>query len=300
MGKQKLKQVLITDRTNFMKSRDYLIRHRKSFIWKSSGSVDKMQYNGKEYINVDIKGSNGRGHHLNKTFLADINAWLEEKGDTLQPCGNNYSEQMFNLQSIEQNLGRCLVVIDINDCYWRTAYKLGYITYKTYIAGKRKKLWKTGRNACIGSLCKSTVILPYIDGVPVKSARRVERTPIEYQYIRNHIITHVYKMFHYLFSLMGNTFIMCLTDCLVTTYDKLEWVERYFMDEGYVVKHKPIEILSLDRENKRVEWKDFEGVKRNDKKQIVKKGVVRYYEYSVKQVIESKMEDTSMLFKSKE
>jgi hypothetical protein len=296
METEKLKKIIMSDRENFIKAKDFLIAEGKSFIYKSSGNIDKIQYDGREFISIDLQGNGGRGHHLNKMFLKDIDSWMETKGDTLLAYGNNYSEQMFNLDAIEHNIGKCLVMIDINDCYWRTAYKLGYITYETYIIGKRKKDWKLGRNACIGALCKSTTILPYENGKPVKSARRIERTPVHYQYIRNHIITHVFKMFEYLFSQMGNTFCMFLTDCIVTTYDKQRWVERYFMDEGYKVKNKPVEFISIDRVKKRVTWKDFDGTKKNEKGRVIQTGVERYYDYSLSQCVQSTIEDTSKFF----
>lgn len=295
-SKDKLKKIIISDRDLFIKSKDFLIRNEKSFIYISSGNVDKIQYDGREFISVDLKGNGGKGHHLNKMFTKDIDAWMLAHGDTLVAYGNNYSEQMFNLDAIERNVGKCLVMIDINDCYWRTAHKLGYITYETYITGKRKREWKVGRNACIGSLCKTKTIIPFEDGKPVKSARRVERTPIHYQYIRNHIIQHVYKMFEYLYSMMGNTFCMFLTDCIVTTYDKQRWVEQYFKDEGYRVKNKPVEFIKLDRLNKRVTWKDFDGKKKNEHGRVIKTGVERYYDYSLGQVVQSTIEDTSQFF----
>jgi hypothetical protein len=300
MEKQgKIKRLVITDRAQFVKTKEFLIREGKDFTLTSSGNVDKILYDNREFTSLDTSTSGGRGHHLNRMFLKDIDSWLEEKGDTLGVWGNNYVEQMFNLDAIEKNIGKCLVSIDINDCYWRTAHKLGYITYESYIIGKRNRDWKIGRNACIGSLCKTTTVIPYVGGKVDSSKREIIRRPMEYQYIRNHIITHVFKMFEYLFSMMGNTFFMFLTDCIVTTYDKKRWVEQYFKDEGYRVKTKPVEFLSVDRVKKRVTWKDFEGTKKNSYGTVVQKGVERYYEYSLAQVVQSQIEDTSMFFKGK-
>lgn len=293
---EKLKKVIVSDRDRFLETKKDLIEGGYSFTYESSGSIDKIKYGGREFISINLSGSKGNGHHLNKIFFKDIDNWMATNGHTLTAHGINYSEQMFNLDAIERNLGKCLVMIDINDCYWRTAHLLGYITYETYIIGKRKKEWKVGRNACIGSLCKSRVITPYENGSIVKSARRVERMPLHYQYIRNHIITHVFKMFDYLFSQMGDSFFMYLTDCLVTTYDNKKFVERYFTEEGYKVKSKPVEFLSLDRLNKKVTWRDFEATKKDDDG-VLQTGINRYYSYSLSQTIRSTIEDTTQLFK---
>lgn len=293
---QKIRKIVIRDRHEFVKIKKEYMDNGSSFVYESSGSIDKIKYKHKEFISINLDNSSGNGHHLNRIFFKDVDSWLEANKDNVVAYGNNYSEQMFNLDAIEANLGKCLVMIDINDCYWRTAYLLGYITYETYIIGKRKKGWKVGRNACIGSLCKTKVITPYENGNLLKSGRRVERMPLKYQYIRNHIITHIYKMFDYLFSQMGNTFFMYLTDCLVTTYDKKKWVERYFNDENYKVKSKPVEFLSVDRSKKRVNWMDFEATK-VDEYGVIHTGVNRYYDYSLSQTIQSTIEDTSNFFK---
>jgi hypothetical protein len=295
---EKLKKVVISNRKLFIDTKNDLIERKEAFIYESSGSIDRIKYNGKEFISIDLEKKQGGGFHLSKFFFKDVNKWIANNGETMTFYGNNYSEQMFNVDAIEKNLGKCLTMIDINDCYWRTAYLLGYISYETYIVGKRKKDWKIGRNACIGSLCKSKVISPYENGKMLKSARRVERMSLQHQSVRNHIITHVYKMFNYLFSQMGDSFFMYLTDCLVTSYDKKKWVENYFSEEGYKTKSKPIEFLSLDRIKKRVNWIDFEATKKQEDGSV-KTGVNRYYEYSNSQVIKSTIEDTTNLFKLK-
>jgi hypothetical protein len=161
------------------------------------------------------------------------------------------------------------------------------------------KRWKIGRNACIGALCKTTTTLPYVNGVPVKSARVVHQPPLHYQYIRNHIISHVYKMFEYLFNMMGNTFFMFLTDCIVTTYDKKKWVERYLLDEGYRIKSKPVEFVAVDKLKHRISWKDFDGTRKDVYGNVTQKGVIRYYDYAPAQIVQSTAEDTSLFFKIK-
>lgn len=295
---EKLKKVVISNRKLFIDTKNDLIERGEAFIYESSGTVDRIKYNGKEFISIDLEKKQGGGFHLSKVFFKDVNKWIANNGETMTFYGNNYSEQMFNVDAIEKNLGKCLVLIDINDCYWRTAHLLGYISYETYIIGKRKKDWKIGRNACIGSLCKSKVISPYENGKIVKSARRVERMSLQHQSVRNHIITHVYKMFDYLFSQMGDSFFMYLTDCLVTSYDKKKWVENYFSEEGYKTKSKPIEFLSVDRTKKRVNWMDFEATKKDENGNVIV-GIHRYYEYSNSQVIKSAIEDTTNFFKPK-
>jgi hypothetical protein len=289
--------IIVKKRENFVQDRQHLIDNKKNFEYINSGSVDRIIYNGKEFISVDLAHSGGRGHHMNKRFMSDIDAWLVENRDSQVFYGNNYSEQMFNLDGIEKHLGQCMAMIDINNCYWRTAYLLGYITYQTYIIGLKKDSWKIGRNACIGSLCKTETRSVYVNGVMNRSLKRTIRQPLEYQSIRNHIITHIYGLFNELFKLMGNTFCMFLTDCLVTTYDQRRFVEKYFKGHGYTCKDKPIEFLKVDRDAKRVTWLDFTANEKNERGVLIKQGVKKYYQYSNKQVIVNNMLDTSGYFR---
>lgn len=291
------KSLVMSDRKDFLANKDYLCRIGADFTYESSGSVDKIVYGDREFTYLDIAGAGGRGHHLNKLFRADIDAWLLKNRDKMERWDNNYKEQMFNLDAIEKSKGKLLVMIDINDCYWRTAYKLGYITEATYIKGKLKKAWKVGRNACIGSLCKVKTIVPYVNGKPDRDGRRVVRTPVEYQMIRNHIIGHVYRMFNELFQQIGDNFYMFLTDCLVTSYDKQKQVESFLNGMGYKVKQKPVEFTGVDRKEKKVSWFDFEAKKKDDNGKIIKDdGVERYYLYSNAQVINSSLISTADYF----
>lgn len=280
------KKSVITDRNHFEDIKKYLQDTKSNFNYYTSGSVNKIIYKDKEYMFVELSGNSGKGHHLSRKFKKDVDDWLIKHGDTLEKHQSNYSEQMFNLGAIESVIGKPIVSIDINDCYWKTAYKLGYITERTYIEGKRKKEWKTGRNACIGSLCKTETIVPYINGIADYSLKKVIRPEIEYQYIRNHIIGYVYKSFYRLHQDIGNKFYMFLTDCVFTDYRLLHKVQKFFNDDGYRVKDKPVEFLGVDRKNKVVTWFDFEAERKNEFGEVIGKGKTKYYIYAPHQVLD--------------
>lgn len=288
---------MVRSRNFFLANKDYLKSIKADFDYVSSGSVNTIIYGDREFTYVDLTSSGGKGHHLNKVFKIDIDNFITKNDGNIPRWDNNYREQMFNLDAIEKTLGKQLVMIDINDCYWRTAYLLGYITESTYIKGKKRKDWKIGRNACIGSLIKTKTIQGFTNGKVDPDKRRVVRTPLAYQMIRSHIIGHVFRMFDSLFQQMGNTFYMFLTDCLVTTYDKKRWVEEYFTSEGYKIKSKPIEFTAIDRKNKRIDWFDFSAKRKEANVINQKQGVNRYYMYSNAQVVQSTLINTTEFFK---
>jgi hypothetical protein len=267
---EKLRQITITNRKEFLALKSYLVSRNKYFIWTAQGSVNGIIYNGKEFSCVDLKQTGGQGHHLNRPFKKDVEEWIENNPGALKPYAADYKMQMFNLGAIEQSVGKPRVAIDLNDCYWKTAYKLGYSTEKTYIAGLRKKEWKVGRNACIGSLVKVKRFTPYVPG----------------EYVRNHIIGYVYHMFYRLYEEIGDHFCMFLTDCVITDYKTKKQVEAFFASYGYKCKSKPVEFTAVDRGKKVIHWYDFTEKVYNDAGVVTGHGADKYYNYASHQVID--------------
>ncbi len=288
----KTKKITITNRKEFIALKAFLVYRNDEFIWTSQGSVNSIIHDNKEFVCVDLQAIGGKGHHLGGRFKKDIDSWLARHGEHLYPYGHNYKEQIFNLAAIENNTGKLCVAIDLNDCYWKTAYKLGYITEQTYIVGLKKKEWKTGRNGCIGSLIKTQSLTPYIKGesgrsVPdYKAKLPPKKTPIEYMYIRNHIIGHIYEMFYRLYQEIGDKFFMFLTDCVFTDYSTKSKVESFFHKYGYRMKSKPVEFIVVNRHEKMIRWHDFEANRKDKFGNDVGKGVGKYYYYSNSQVVD--------------
>lgn len=278
-----LKKVTITNRKEFLALKAYLVNKNLPFMYTSQGSIDSVIYNGREFISVDLRESGGKGHHLNRRFRKDIDEWIARNGDTMPHYDGNFREQLFNIHAIEKAIGKPRVAIDINDCYWRTSYKLGYITEPTYLIGLKKKEWKEGRNACIGSLLKVKRFTPYVPSANGKSmadhkARPAPlRNPIEYEYIRNHIIGYVYEIFYRLSQELGDHFYMFLTDCVFTDYESKDKAEKYFSSFGYKTKSKPVEFTALDKTQKMIFWHDFEDAKKSASEDKMKGDKYMYY-----------------------
>ena len=283
----KIRKVLCRTREKYTETKAYLSKMGADFECVSSGNVESLIYGDREFTFVDLEVSGGNGHHISKLFREDIDAWILKNKGKIPIWDTNYTEQMFNLKAIEYHMGQQLTMIDINDCYWHTAYKLGYITELTYVKGRKLKAWKIGRNACIGALIKTKTKQGYTKGKIDSNKRNIVRTTPEYHNIRNHIIGHVHKIFNHLFNQMGNTFCMFLTDCIVTTYGKKREVERYLHQEGYKTKSKPIEFTDLDKVKRKISWHDFSAKQEVPEGANEILGVDRYYMYSPSQVVVS-------------
>lgn len=290
-------KIHIKSAEDFENIRKKLIFNKRNFKVVSSGSVSRILYMGKEFIKMDVKQFKGKGFHISVMFRRGVDEWLKTHKNTLKPHVKDYKEQMFCLGHIDEVIGKPLVMIDISGCYWQTAYKLGYMTRELYIAGRRKKEWKTGRNAAIGGLCKRETITPYHEGDILREKRITRQPPPEYGHIRNHIIGHVYRLFYRLYSeVLGRKFFMFLTDAVVTTPDMVNEVKKTFAAEGYSCTQKTIEFTKLDRKNKTVFWFDFtapiEEVDSKGNVKIVGYGKEKYYQYSYAQVVPDFISET--------
>lgn len=281
----KITRVLFPEIERYETQLMLLKQRNEDFTEYISGSTRRIKFRSLEYAYVDIKSNAGLGFHISRMLKADVDRWLEKNRHELQHHLRAYKEQMYNIEAIKKSIGQPLVAIDINDCYWTTVWRLGYITDETYYAAKRKKEWKIGRNASIGSLSKSEVSTPYRNGKPIASQRKVVRSRIEYQYIRNHVINKVYEIFYRLFLELQDTFFMFLTDCVFTTPANYNYVVKFFQTEGYSVKMKPIEFLKVDEAERKILWLDF--IERDNERDTGAGAGVKYVCYANHQIIDS-------------
>lgn len=95
-------------------------------------------------------------------------------------------------------------------------------------------------------------------------------------------------MFVELRKIIGEKFIMFLTDCIFTDYDQLRFCKDFFLAKGYGTKSKEVEFVKLDRIAKTIWWYELREVGRpimRGKKEIGKKDGMKYYQYSNSQII---------------
>lgn len=277
--KPKSRKTVFTVKENEYNSiRDFLHNRGDKYELVVSGTTEKIRCNGKTYLSFDRTAVIRNGYFISNLVRKDVSNWLADEKNTLIERKRDYVEQKFCLENIEKNVGKLLVSIDINDCYWQTAYNLGYITEKTYGKGLEQKAWKVGRNASIGSLCKAEMITTYKGGMIMrgddkKLQRKVIHRDERYQHVRHNIIGIVHDMFIDLARQLGDDFFMFLTDCVFTTIEKKTFVEDFFNQYGYKCKYKTFEFVNIDRNEKTVSWIELKEM-----------DVPKYYRYSESQL----------------
>lgn len=274
---KRVKRVFPISENRYNEIKSYLRDRGDQFSIINSGVTEKLLYKDKTYIRVDKSQLTGQGYHLSNIVKRDIKKYLDS-GFDYDKRGKDYSEQQFNEDAIEKNIGNLIISIDVNDCYWQTAYNLGYITKKTYEGGLRKKEWKIGRNASIGSLAKIEVITAYDKGSVVKDhlgkPKKTVLNPLEgYQEIRHNIVGYVCDLFKKLSGVLKNDMCMVLTDCVFTTIERRKEVEQFFLDYGYKCKFKCIEFVEFKKNERVVKWIELKNPSK-----------IKYYMYNESQV----------------
>lgn len=236
---------------------------KKVFATKQYGSTAFIyMQSGKVLAYGDHTKDGGKGFHICKTVKRDIEAWIEShpEFDYKKYEKPDYKEQLFNLMLIEKNVGNPMVGVDITNCYFQTAYNMGYITKRTFDMGNRKpKEWKDGRNASIGSCAKNEINIVYVNGI-----KKTKKTfsDDKKKAIRNHIISNVYDMFLELIrDILKEDFYMFLTDCVYVDAKYLKAVEDFYASKGYACKYKQFALRHFDEKSKYVVWWDYKKEK---------------------------------------
>ena len=238
------------------------------FFLVTGTSTCRIQTSGKIYVFNDIKSFTGKGFHICKMVKSDVMKFIEDNPDYEYTTKELIDRDLNHVNHDEcvKSIGKSVFAVDINDCYWDTIFKLGFITQKTYLNGLKKKEWKTGRNSSIGSLKKDEWVTEY------KGSTIIERKPAyndpRVVAIRTEVRSYVHSMFKELMELLDNRYLMYFTDCLyVGEYKDALTCMKFFESKGYGSK---INVYEIDKiENSAVYWHDY------------KKNIAKFRKYGV-------------------
>lgn len=236
---------------------DFLV-HTDNFKVIHDGSIITIEYKDKAWRFVDYGGVQGKGFHLSKFVKQDAKQYIIDNPNSpfLKIVENKDLEiQKANSVALKKHLGKQIYGIDVNNCYWETALKMGFITKATYDRGMKNKDWKTGRNASIGSLSKVIVSSSYVNGV------RQDSTILEQEEglssIRNAIVGRVHELFLEIIGQLQDDWLMYFTDCVYVPFERIQEVTSFFEQKGYTTKISTYQLDSFD-EKGNVYWHDYQ------------------------------------------
>lgn len=206
------------------------------FVVKKIGSTTRVIFkNGYERTFTESWGFLS-GAHLSGMLMKDVRERLDKgiyvpkEQNVERDC---YNTLLYDPMNIFKNRNKEVWGIDINSCYWRTAYLIGAMSDGVYEQGnKRGTEWKISRNAAIGSLGAGVTESIYEKG-KVVSTIRYKR---DLNTVRSDIIDHVWDISYRICSLVRDGFCMFLTDCFYVTPDKVEELDGLIRGYGYQTK----------------------------------------------------------------
>jgi len=267
--------MITTARSGYLDNFDFDLKQLKDnkgdFTVVSSGLTRKIIFQ-EEYDEAPFKrlyfGNSNKdnlpGVHMVSAVRKNIDSYIEKGGKIpklkYMPKLILYNFEQINRISLENQSSESkesTYAIDINACFFKTAYNLGYFTEELYSkAWKRRKDWKFGLLASIGSLNKHETIDTYKEGVLVDS-------DINSEYIDTYspfywsVINYVAEVMMEIAHELGDDFYMWLTDCVYLNEDRKESIEKILDKHNYEYKDFYIQFNDLDE--KMVKWYDFKS-----------------------------------------
>ena len=160
----------------------------------------------------------------------------------------------FNTEALKKSCEKeeNLLEIDLNACYWKTAFNLGFITEELYIKGwDKRKNSKLGLVASIGSLNKKSFEETFEFGKGkglIKLKKDDDLRPYYWA-----IINEVHRIMNETIKLLPKDhFMMWLTDCVYFKKESKQIIYDYFNLMGYEFKENTCNITKVQRN--RVFW----------------------------------------------
>lgn len=239
---------------------------RKNFVVEKAGSFTKLCYDKKTVTYAEDRFGGIKGAHLSKMVKADVEELIPMSSIPREDAAllDNHPPSVYvHLPAVEESINDYVYHIDISNCYWTVALREGVISKRTYIMGLRKREWKLGRNAAIGSLDKKIVRDEYVNGEIVNSERLHQ--PANFVYARMKIINKVDSIAKdAIYNVLGKGFVMFLTDCFCVKGPYVSKLVKYLQDNGYGYSTAGVVIKNFMPGEKRIEWDKIETVKQNN------------------------------------
>ena len=222
------------------------------------------------------KGDILPGVHMVNAVRRNIDAYIE-KGGEIPVVKYKPKLILYNFEQINRVLQKqpsdLVYAIDINACYFRTAFNLGFISENLYKKGwEKRKENKLGLLASIGSLNKHETIEEYKNGKLKKSHTNWDYKN-KYSPFYWAIINYVAEVMMEIAHSLGDKFYMWLTDCVYVDREHKKIVTDILDKHEYDYKSFYIEYTDLQA--KQLFWFDF---KANEEKYINHNVLLNYTE----------------------
>lgn len=164
-------------------------------------------------------------------------------------------QQMWNVELMQQNIGKRVKAVDINSCYWYLAYELGFMDDNCFSkAVANRQEWKRSMLYSVGCLNRRDAVEKIVDGrrasFEVNTDFLDKYSPFYWSIIQE-ARTIMYETFE---AIGADHWYMWITDCVVFDPEYLLTVRELFNMRDLEYKEFDVEILGVD--GKTVNWFD--------------------------------------------
>ncbi len=241
--------------------------NKMNFKVVSYGETRKMMFRGLSFNYFGAKGNKKlKAGFLVGMVIRDINSYIKRAAEEGLPMPAKIEGQKPMLIYSNPNniryygLHRTVKAIDVNYCFWKAAFKLGYITERTFLIGLREeKLYKDSRLVAIGVLNKLQTLTEFKLGVAQKPIPNLEYYN-KYSPFYWSIISEVNELFYQVRKCLGGDLFMWLTDCAFINPDGREEVIKIMDGMGY--SWKEYDVAFEDVTDRQIQWWNEEGKKK--------------------------------------
>lgn len=257
MTKKKNKRIkkvsYVGDITDFARHKNVQTTAKSNFKVISSGMSRTIEFdNGYKQRFFGIRGASSiiPGSYFVGMLKKSIDRYIAKKGIVAKQ--GKPMIQMFNVDAIKKVVDKPITCIDLNLCYWRTAFLLGFMDEDLYVKGM-KSGHKRGMLVSIGALNKTKLIEHYEDGKLVSKSFD-ENYSSTYSPFYWAVLNKVNDLAMEIYKALKDDMYMWLTDCAFISTDRQKEVEGIIKKYGFNSKHYVSNFSYIDERN--VEWFD--------------------------------------------
>lgn len=242
---------------------DQMIQAGQTFTADACGESCKLFFPNmpKDYQKSKYYGDGmvmRKGSHLNRMVLIEVKKRIE---DGLYTPPTYKEDELVNvnfvaLANLQKKFSDKCLAVDINSCYWTTAYNIGVISEQLYRYGIDENIEKTTRNSSIGSLGAYTRHVEVKKGEIISDiSKRRDTHPA-----RTDVIKSVWDVALEVYRELGDDCLMFLTDCFFITESGYNKLSEILTKYGYDHKSDDIVFTAVDDTHRLdLEWMAIKG-----------------------------------------
>lgn len=231
-----------------------LSNQKRDFVIDEKRNVQALIYRGKFSLitknknNIDDKDSTINKNEIINLFAQvakSVNRYILKNDFNVEQIENYHTANQTNKKRFsELKIGDVFYYIDVNHCFWRISYKMGYISKNLYNNVLKKPELKIYRNMAL-----ACIIAPRRRKYFVRGELLIEIAEDKtlYKRIYNNIRFLAYNLMGDMAEYVGNDFIAYKTDGIMVVKNSLETIKEILTENDLF--YKVFECVKIDEKH---------------------------------------------------